>query len=181
MQTADPIVHFQKRQTMVPANTTSNPAAGAVRADGLNAANGSNGAGQDVVIDCHVAELYYGTFKAVRDTQIPIRKGTITAFIGPSGCGKSTVLRCLNRMNDLVRGFRFKGHVHFRGNDIYHPSGRSARPCACLCMSVPAAESMHDEHLSQRDFLNTFESASKAIRTPKRWSTPCAAPPCGTK
>ncbi len=76
----------------------------------------------DVVIDCDIKELYYGNFKAVRDTKIPIRKGSITAFIGPSGCGKSTVLRCLNRMNDLVRGFRFSGHVHFRGRDIYHPS-----------------------------------------------------------
>jgi phosphate transport system ATP-binding protein len=76
----------------------------------------------DVVIDCDINELYYGNFKAVRDTKIPIQKGSITAFIGPSGCGKSTVLRCLNRMNDLVRGFRFSGHVHFRGKDIYHPS-----------------------------------------------------------
>jgi phosphate transport system ATP-binding protein len=73
----------------------------------------------DVVIDCKIDELYYGTFKAVRDTQIPIKKNSITAFIGPSGCGKSTVLRCLNRMNDLVRGFRFKGHVKYRGKDIY--------------------------------------------------------------
>ena len=81
----------------------------------------SNG-GDRVVIDCNVSELHYGNFKAVRDTQIPIEKNTITAFIGPSGCGKSTVLRCLNRMNDLVRGFRFKGHVHFRGKDIYDPS-----------------------------------------------------------
>src|SRR5215510_4200202 len=72
-----------------------------------------------VVIDCHIRELYYGPFKAVRDTQIPVQKNAITAFIGPSGCGKSTVLRCLNRMNDLVRGFRFKGHVRFRGRDIY--------------------------------------------------------------
>ena len=43
-------------------------------------------------------------------------------MIGPSGCGKSTVLRSINRMNDLVRGFRFDGHVHFRGKDIYHKS-----------------------------------------------------------
>ena len=57
-----------------------------------------------------------------RDTTIPVEKNSITAFIGPSGCGKSTVLRCLNRMNDLVRGFRFEGHVHFRGKDIYHPT-----------------------------------------------------------
>jgi phosphate transport system ATP-binding protein len=94
------------------ANSRVEPAA--VKAQGAE----SNG----VVIDCNIEELYYGTFKAVRDTIIPIKKNHITAFIGPSGCGKSTVLRCLNRMNDLVRGFRFKGHVHFRGKDIYHPT-----------------------------------------------------------
>ena len=75
---------------------------------------------QDVVVDCNIRELYYGSFKAVRDTVIPVRKNAITAFIGPSGCGKSTVLRCLNRMNDLVRGFRFDGHVRYRGRDIYN-------------------------------------------------------------
>ncbi len=80
----------------------------------------SNGNG--VIIDCNVQELYYGKFKAVRDTNIPIERGKITAFIGPSGCGKSTVLRCLNRMNDLVRGFRFEGQVCFQGTDIYHNS-----------------------------------------------------------
>jgi len=74
----------------------------------------------DVVLDCHISDLYYGRFRAVRDTAIPIKRNSITAFIGPSGCGKSTVLRCLNRMNDLVRGFRFEGHVRYRGRDIYH-------------------------------------------------------------
>jgi phosphate transport system ATP-binding protein len=58
----------------------------------------------------------------VRDAHLPVKKKAITAFIGPSGCGKSTVLRCLNRMNDLIRGFRLKGHVHFRGRDIYGPT-----------------------------------------------------------
>jgi phosphate transport system ATP-binding protein len=78
----------------------------------------SNGTSQ-VIIDCKIDNLYYSKFLAVRDSHIPIEKGKITAFIGPSGCGKSTALRCLNRMNDLVRGFRFEGHVHFRGQDIY--------------------------------------------------------------
>src|SRR5262245_32841338 len=72
-----------------------------------------------VIIDCKIDHLYYGTFLAIRDSHIPIEQGKITAFIGPSGCGKSTALRCLNRMNDLIRGFRFEGHVHFRGQDIY--------------------------------------------------------------
>src|SRR6202023_1951541 len=50
----------------------------------------------DVVLDCHIKDLHYGNFRAVRDTTIPIKRNSITAFIGPSGCGKSTVLRCLN-------------------------------------------------------------------------------------
>ncbi len=89
---------------------------------GAARAREKTGSESDVVIDCDIRELYYGTFKAVRDTAIPIVKKSITAFIGPSGCGKSTVLRCLNRMNDLVRGFRFEGHVRYGGQDIYHPS-----------------------------------------------------------
>jgi phosphate transport system ATP-binding protein len=80
----------------------------------------TNGNGHDPVIDMKLKSIYYGNFLAVRDANLPIKKGTITAFIGPSGCGKSTVLRCLNRMNDLVRGFRFEGHVQFMGKDIYH-------------------------------------------------------------
>jgi len=71
------------------------------------------------VLDCNIDQLHYGAFLAVRDTHIPILRNEITAFIGPSGCGKSTVLRCLNRMNDLVRGFRFSGYVRYRGKDIY--------------------------------------------------------------
>jgi len=74
---------------------------------------------QDVVIGCQIDRMFYGEFKAVRDTRLEIRRGTITAFIGPSGCGKSSALRCLNRMNDLVRGFRLEGQVQFLGRDIY--------------------------------------------------------------
>jgi phosphate transport system ATP-binding protein len=81
--------------------------------------NGHGNGNGKLVIDCHIRDLHYGNFKAVRDTEVPILKNSITAFIGPSGCGKSTVLRCLNRMNDLVRGFRFNGHVRYRGRDIY--------------------------------------------------------------
>jgi phosphate transport system ATP-binding protein len=81
----------------------------------------------ETVIDCSINQLHYGTFLAVRDTKIPIIKNSITAYIGPSGCGKSTVLRCLNRMNDLVRGFRFSGQVRYRGKDIYD---RSVDPVA---------------------------------------------------
>jgi phosphate transport system ATP-binding protein len=73
----------------------------------------------DVAIDCRADKIFYGKFLAVRDSNVPIEKGKITGFIGPSGCGKSTVLRSLNRMNDLIKGFRLEGQVNFHGQDIY--------------------------------------------------------------
>lgn len=76
-------------------------------------------AGEMKAMECELKKLYYGEFLAVRDTNIPIVSREITAFIGPSGCGKSTVLRCLNRMNDFVTGFRFEGAVRYHGRDIY--------------------------------------------------------------
>jgi len=74
---------------------------------------------QEVAIDCDVSKIFYGDFLAVRNSRVSVPKGTITGLIGPSGCGKSTVLRSLNRMNDMVQGFRLEGHVHFLGQDIY--------------------------------------------------------------
>ena len=58
--------------------------------------------------------------QALSDVTFDVLPGELACLVGPSGCGKSTVLRCLNRMNDLVRGFRFEGHVKYRGRDIYH-------------------------------------------------------------
>jgi phosphate transport system ATP-binding protein len=75
----------------------------------------------EIAIDCQVRKIFYGTFLAVRDSNVAVPKGSITGFIGPSGCGKSTVLRSLNRMNDLIPGFRLEGQVHFLGQDVYHP------------------------------------------------------------
>ena len=79
-----------------------------------------DGAGNHhVVIDCKLDRVFYSEFLAVRDSHVEIEKGKITGFIGPSGCGKSTVLRSLNRMNDLIYGFRFEGRVRLQGTDVY--------------------------------------------------------------
>ncbi len=64
-------------------------------------------------------EVFYDDFRAVRDVNLAIRQNEITAFIGPSGCGKSTVLRCFNRMNDLIEGARVAGEVTYHGIDLY--------------------------------------------------------------
>ena len=74
---------------------------------------------RETVFDVAGLTVYYGAFRAVRDVTLPIRKHEITALIGPSGCGKTTVLRCLNRMNDLVPEARVEGSVRYHGVDLY--------------------------------------------------------------
>jgi phosphate transport system ATP-binding protein len=63
--------------------------------------------------------FYYGVKRALADVTIAIPDRQITALIGPSGCGKSTLLRCLNRMNDTIRGTRVEGRILLDGRDIY--------------------------------------------------------------
>lgn len=72
-----------------------------------------------IVFDIDDLDVYYGDFRAVHDVSLDIREHEITAFIGPSGCGKSTVLRCLNRMNDLIDSARIEGSIKYHGVDLY--------------------------------------------------------------
>lgn len=72
-------------------------------------------------LEVHDLNVYYGSFRAVRDINLKLTKRKITAFIGPSGCGKSTLLRTFNRMNDLIPGVRVEGEVLFNGYNIYAP------------------------------------------------------------
>jgi phosphate transport system ATP-binding protein len=65
--------------------------------------------------------VYYGGFHAVGDVSFNVPRNQITALIGPSGCGKSTVLRCINRMNDLIPGARVTGTIAYHGTDINGP------------------------------------------------------------
>ena len=71
------------------------------------------------VMETRDLNAFYGDFHAVHDVNLAYGRNEITAMIGPSGCGKSTVLRCLNRMNDLVAGARVAGEVLYHDQDIY--------------------------------------------------------------
>ncbi|MEK7444592.1 MAG: phosphate ABC transporter ATP-binding protein PstB [candidate division NC10 bacterium] len=66
--------------------------------------------------------LYYGPTRALKDVSMSVPKHRVTAYIGPSGCGKTTLLRCINRMNDLVDGVRIVGSIRVGGTDIYDRS-----------------------------------------------------------
>jgi phosphate transport system ATP-binding protein len=74
---------------------------------------------KQMVMDVEDVSVFYGSFRAVRDVNMPIHHKHITAMIGPSGCGKSTVLRSLNRMNDLIDGARVEGKISYLGIDLY--------------------------------------------------------------
>ena len=67
-------------------------------------------------------DFYYGEKRALKSINLEIGEKKATAFIGPSGCGKTTLLRCLNRMNDLVLGTRVTGQVRLDGKNIYDPA-----------------------------------------------------------
>jgi phosphate transport system ATP-binding protein len=75
-----------------------------------------------IVFEVRDLSAYYGDFRAVRDVSLDVRENEITAFIGPSGCGKTTVLRCFNRMNDLILGARTEGTLNYHGVPLYGPA-----------------------------------------------------------
>jgi phosphate transport system ATP-binding protein len=66
--------------------------------------------------------FYYGNKQALKSINLEVGERKATAFIGPSGCGKTTLLRCLNRMNDLILNTRVEGEIKLDGKNIYDPS-----------------------------------------------------------
>ena len=75
----------------------------------------------DALVDVQDLSLYYGESQALFEIALPISENQVTALIGPSGCGKSTILRCINRLNDLIESVRIEGTIQLEGDDIYAP------------------------------------------------------------
>jgi phosphate transport system ATP-binding protein len=105
--------------TMTPHDVTE--ATGTARRPTPTPASADRGDSGTVVFDVSDLSVYYGDFRAVREVNLDIRQHEIAAFIGPSGCGKSTVLRCFNRMNDVIAGARVEGDLRYHGVDVYGP------------------------------------------------------------
>ncbi len=84
----------------------------------------SGAIGPDAAVKLHAEDVsvLYGERVAVRDVTLDVPEHSVMAFIGPSGCGKSTVLRCFDRMNDLIPGATVRGRVELDGEDMYAPS-----------------------------------------------------------
>ena len=83
-------------------------------------ADGEAKAKSEICIDIKQLNLYYAKdIHALKDITLAIPRNQVTAFIGPSGCGKSSLLRCFNRMNDLIDECRIKGKINIDGVNIY--------------------------------------------------------------
>jgi phosphate transport system ATP-binding protein len=74
------------------------------------------------IIEVENVDFYYGSNHALKSINVEIPERKATAFIGPSGCGKTTLLRCLNRMNDLILNTRLTGNIKLDSKNIYDPS-----------------------------------------------------------
>ncbi len=70
-------------------------------------------------IEVRNLSAWYGSFQALKNVNLDIKKNSLTAIIGPSGCGKSTFIRCLNRLHELKEGARVEGKVYLDGKNIY--------------------------------------------------------------
>src|SRR5262245_530789 len=71
------------------------------------------------VFQARAVSVNYGEKRAIENVTMEIDRNYATALIGPSGCGKSTFLRCLNRMNDSIPGFKLGGELLYHGHDLY--------------------------------------------------------------
>ncbi len=71
------------------------------------------------IISIKDLSFFYGQTKVLKNINMDIDTNSITAFIGPSGCGKTTLLRCMNRMNELISDSRLEGDIYFRDKNIY--------------------------------------------------------------
>jgi len=74
-----------------------------------------NSPASTIKADIRNFNFFYGDFQALKNVNMSIEEGRVTALIGPSGCGKSTFLRCFNRMHDLYPGNRYEGEI------VFHP------------------------------------------------------------
>ena len=111
----------------IPEVSSTLPKVGSVLRMNLTEGQSSSSANfaNEMIMESVGLQVHYGDFLAVRDVNLTIHKSEITALIGPSGCGKSTIIRCFNRMNDLIPTAKVGGNVFYKGIDLYGPEANS--------------------------------------------------------
>ena len=148
-----------------------------------------------VVFEVQGLSAFYGSFRAVRDVSLQVPGNRITALIGPSGCGKTTVLRCFNRMNDLIPGARVEGAILYRGVDLYDrnvdPVEVRRRIGMVFQKPNPFPKPIYDNIAfgpriagfkgSMDELVEQSLSKFISLEETRSSSSPCARRPCGTR
>jgi len=62
---------------------------------------------------------YFGENQILKDINLSTSKNLVTTLMGPSGCGKTTLIRCVNRMHELIPGTKVSGKIYLQNKDIY--------------------------------------------------------------
>lgn len=132
------------------------------------------------IIEIESLDFAYGTNKVLHDVSLNIPPRAVTAFIGPSGCGKTTLLRCLNRMNDLIDGAAItRGSIKIEGVDINAPGvdvvDLRRRVGMVFQKSNPFPKSIYDNvayglriaGITKRTLLD--EAVEKSLRSAALW------------
>jgi phosphate transport system ATP-binding protein len=132
---------------------------------------------REVVFSARGVSVNYGDKLALDAVTLDIYRNYATAFIGPSGCGKSTFLRCLNRMNDSIVGFRIGGELRYHGHDLYDDRANRVEVRRRIGMVFqkpnPFPKSIYDNiawaarNLGMRDNLD--ERVERALRSAALW------------
>jgi phosphate transport system ATP-binding protein len=130
------------------------------------------------VFDVRDVSISYGPKTAVEDVSLQIYRNMATAIIGPSGCGKTTFLRCMNRMNDSIPGFRITGQLLYNGHDVYGSAVNRVEVRRRIGMVFqkpnPFAKSIYDNvawaprNLGMKRNLN--ERVERALRDAALWN-----------
>jgi phosphate transport system ATP-binding protein len=132
---------------------------------------------REVVFRAREVSVNYGEKRAIEHVSMDIHRNYATALIGPSGCGKSTFLRCMNRMNDSIVGFRLGGELLYHGHDLYDLRANRVEVRRRIGMVFqkpnPFPKSIYDNiawaarNLGMRDNLD--ERVERALRGAALW------------
>jgi phosphate transport system ATP-binding protein len=132
---------------------------------------------RQVVFAARDCSVDYGSKRAVEHITLDVYANQATAFIGPSGCGKSTFLRCMNRMNDSIPGFKMGGELLYHGHNLYDAKANRVEVRRRIGMVFqkpnPFPKSIYDniawaaKNLGMRDGMD--ERVEKALRGAALW------------
>ena len=74
---------------------------------------------ESTVLKIENFSAFFGENQVLEEINLSIPQNRITAIMGPSGCGKTTLIRCVNRMHELIPDARVSGKIFLDSEDIY--------------------------------------------------------------